>query len=68
MDNQGTTSKQPQTSYFCQGGDKPKIQIAYQTIPGQIPRKLAIERYVLFLYTIYDRRGQASAVKLFRFL
>ncbi|XP_030276430.1 dynein heavy chain 1, axonemal [Sparus aurata] len=43
-DNQGTTSKQPQTSYFSQGGDKPKIQIAYQTIPGQIPRKLAIER------------------------
>ncbi|XP_036957739.1 dynein heavy chain 1, axonemal isoform X2 [Acanthopagrus latus] len=43
-DNKGTSSTQPQTSYFSQGGDKPKIQIAYQTIPGEIPRKLAIER------------------------
>ncbi|XP_030585284.1 LOW QUALITY PROTEIN: dynein heavy chain 1, axonemal-like [Archocentrus centrarchus] len=33
-----------QTSYFCQGGDKPKVQIAYEIHPGMIPRKLAIER------------------------
>nr|XP_040059002.1 dynein heavy chain 1, axonemal-like isoform X4 [Gasterosteus aculeatus aculeatus] len=31
-------------SYFCQGGTKPKVQKPYQTVPGQIPRKLAIER------------------------
>ncbi|XP_049894014.1 dynein axonemal heavy chain 1 [Epinephelus moara] len=42
--NHGPTSQQSQISYFCHGGDKPKVQIAYQTIPGQVPRKLVIER------------------------
>ncbi|KAL7406937.1 hypothetical protein ABVT39_000487 [Epinephelus coioides] len=42
--NHGATSQQSQISYFCHGGDKPKVQIAYQTIPGQVPRKLVIER------------------------
>ncbi|XP_062252615.1 dynein axonemal heavy chain 1 [Platichthys flesus] len=31
-------------SYFRGGGDTPKVYMPYQTIPGQIPRKLAIER------------------------
>ncbi|XP_051804747.1 dynein axonemal heavy chain 1-like isoform X2 [Acanthochromis polyacanthus] len=39
------TSQSSQTSYFCQGGDTPKVQIPYETRPGEIPRKLAIERY-----------------------
>ncbi|XP_023120862.2 dynein axonemal heavy chain 1-like isoform X2 [Amphiprion ocellaris] len=39
------TSQPSQTSYFCQGGDTPKVQIPYETRPGEIPRKLAIERY-----------------------
>ncbi|XP_054472107.1 dynein axonemal heavy chain 1 [Anoplopoma fimbria] len=42
--NHGPTSKQSQNDYFCQGGNTPKVQIPYQTVPGQIPRKLAIER------------------------
>ncbi|XP_069004796.1 dynein axonemal heavy chain 1 [Embiotoca jacksoni] len=37
------TSQQSCTSYI-QGGDKPKVQMPYQTKPGQIPRKLQIER------------------------
>ncbi|KAM8915859.1 dynein axonemal heavy chain 1-like [Spinachia spinachia] len=37
-------SQHLQNSYFCQGGTKPKVQKPYQTVPGQIPRKLAIER------------------------
>ncbi|XP_040889376.1 dynein heavy chain 1, axonemal [Toxotes jaculatrix] len=37
-------SRLSQNSYFCRGGDTPKVQIPYKTIPGQIPRKLAIER------------------------
>uniref|UniRef100_A0A8C9ZPR8 Dynein axonemal heavy chain 1 n=1 Tax=Sander lucioperca TaxID=283035 RepID=A0A8C9ZPR8_SANLU len=43
-DNHGPTSQQSQTSYFCKGGDAPKVQIPYQTVPGQIPQKLEIER------------------------
>ncbi|KAM7402690.1 hypothetical protein PAMP_017906 [Pampus punctatissimus] len=43
-DNNGHISQQSQTSYFCRGGDTPKVQMPYQTIPGNIPRKLAIER------------------------
>lgn len=39
--------------YFCPGGDKPKVQIPYKTRPGSIPRKLAIERCVLFLCTTH---------------
>ncbi|KAM9856968.1 dynein axonemal heavy chain 1 [Aulostomus maculatus] len=31
-------------AYFCRGGDTPKVQMPYQTVPGQIPRKLEIER------------------------
>uniref|UniRef100_A0A3Q3STI9 Dynein, axonemal, heavy chain 1 n=1 Tax=Mastacembelus armatus TaxID=205130 RepID=A0A3Q3STI9_9TELE len=38
------TSQLTQNSYFCRGGDTPKVQMAYQNIPGQIPRKLEIER------------------------
>lgn len=53
----GPTAQHPQTSYFCQGGDEPKIQMPYQTIPGQIPRKLAIERYAVFLCTAFHRKG-----------
>lgn len=56
-DNHGPTSQQSQASYFCCGGDKPKVQMPYKTIPGQIPRKLEIERYVMFVCTMYDRRG-----------
>ncbi|XP_058497468.1 dynein axonemal heavy chain 1 [Solea solea] len=40
----GPVSQLTQNPYFCLGGDTPKVQIPYQTIPGQIPRKLAIER------------------------
>ncbi|XP_055077981.1 dynein axonemal heavy chain 1 [Periophthalmus magnuspinnatus] len=36
--------QQPQTSYFCNGGDLPKVQLPYETVPGKIPRKLEIER------------------------
>lgn len=58
-DKYGPTSQQTQTSYFCRGGDKPKVQMPYQTIPGQIPRKLEIERFVLlvlsYVCTMYDR-------------
>ncbi|GAA6221830.1 dynein heavy chain 1, axonemal-like [Lates japonicus] len=43
-DYHGPISQLSQNSYFCRGGDKPKVQIPYQTIPGQLPRKLAIER------------------------
>ncbi|XP_028430624.1 dynein heavy chain 1, axonemal isoform X1 [Perca flavescens] len=43
-DNHGPTSQQSQTSYFCKGGDAPKVQIPYQTVPGQIPHKLEVER------------------------
>ena len=48
-DNYGPISELLQTSYFCRGGDTPKVQMPYQTIPGKIPRKLEIERYVLFV-------------------
>ncbi|XP_068171919.1 dynein axonemal heavy chain 1 [Antennarius striatus] len=37
-------SSESQTSDFWRSGCTPKIQMPYQTIPGQIPRKLAIER------------------------
>ncbi|KAI3369512.1 hypothetical protein L3Q82_007723 [Scortum barcoo] len=40
----GAASQQAETSYFCRGGDAPKVQKPYQTTPGQIPRKLEIER------------------------
>ncbi|XP_051269985.1 dynein axonemal heavy chain 1 isoform X2 [Dicentrarchus labrax] len=43
-DNHASTSWQSQSSYFCPEGDTPKVQMPYQTIPGQIPRKLEIER------------------------
>ncbi|XP_044079595.1 dynein axonemal heavy chain 1 isoform X1 [Siniperca chuatsi] len=43
-DNHGPTSQQALASYFCRGGDTPKVQMPYQTIPDQIPRKLEIER------------------------
>ncbi|XP_040015424.1 dynein heavy chain 1, axonemal [Xiphias gladius] len=43
-DYHGPVSQLSQNSYFCWGGDTPKVQIPYQTIPGQIPRKLEIER------------------------
>ncbi|XP_068576471.1 dynein axonemal heavy chain 1 [Cebidichthys violaceus] len=43
-DKYRSTSHESQNSYFCRGGNAPKVQIAYQTVPGQIPRKLAIER------------------------
>nr|XP_046240546.1 dynein axonemal heavy chain 1 [Scatophagus argus] len=33
-----------ETSYFCRRGDIPKVQVPFQTIPGQIPHKLAVER------------------------
>ncbi|XP_026203417.1 dynein heavy chain 1, axonemal [Anabas testudineus] len=42
--NHGPTSKLLQNSYFCHAGDAPKVQIPYQTMPGQIPRKLEVER------------------------
>ncbi|TMS18883.1 Dynein heavy chain 1, axonemal [Larimichthys crocea] len=35
---------EPLCSYFCRGGDEPKVHMPYQTTPGQIPRKLEIER------------------------
>ncbi|KAI4827733.1 hypothetical protein KUCAC02_031105 [Chaenocephalus aceratus] len=41
---QSQQSQRSQTSYFPRGGDSPKVQIPYQTAPGQIPRKLEIER------------------------
>ncbi|XP_071349900.1 dynein axonemal heavy chain 1-like [Trachinotus anak] len=41
---QGPISHVSQNPYFCRNGDKPKVRIPYQTTPGQIPRKLAIER------------------------
>lgn len=56
-ENPGLNSWQSQNSYFCLGGDKPKVQMPYQTIPGQIPRKLVVERYVPFVCTVYDRGG-----------
>ncbi|XP_067360331.1 dynein axonemal heavy chain 1 [Channa argus] len=40
----GPTSQLLQNSYFSQGGNTPKVQMPYQTKPGQIPRKLEIER------------------------
>ncbi|XP_076603478.1 dynein axonemal heavy chain 1 [Chaetodon auriga] len=43
-DNPGPASQQSKNSYFRRGGDTPKVQMPYQTIPGQIPRKLKIER------------------------
>ncbi|AWP03287.1 putative dynein heavy chain 1 axonemal [Scophthalmus maximus] len=43
-DYHGPVSHISQNSYFRRGGNTPKVQIAYQTIPGKIPRKLQIER------------------------
>ncbi|XP_022600673.1 LOW QUALITY PROTEIN: dynein heavy chain 1, axonemal-like [Seriola dumerili] len=43
-DYHGPISQLSQNPYFCRRGDTPKVQLPYQTIPGQIPRKLAIER------------------------
>ncbi|KAK2862487.1 hypothetical protein Q5P01_002020 [Channa striata] len=40
----GPISQLLQNSYFCRGGNTPKVQMPYQTIPGQLPRKLEIER------------------------
>ncbi|XP_029358997.1 dynein heavy chain 1, axonemal [Echeneis naucrates] len=34
-----------QNPYFSQSGVTPKIQIPYHAVPGQIPRKLAVERH-----------------------
>lgn len=44
---------EPLCSYFCRGGDEPKVHMPYQTTPGQIPRKLEIERSVLFVRVMY---------------
>ncbi|XP_047438259.1 dynein axonemal heavy chain 1 [Mugil cephalus] len=38
------TTQESQNSYFCPGGDAPKVQMPFKTISGQIPRKLEIER------------------------
>ncbi|XP_029991393.1 dynein heavy chain 1, axonemal [Sphaeramia orbicularis] len=45
-DNDGgkCTSQKLPMSYFCHGADLPKVQMAYLTIPGRVPRKLEIER------------------------
>ncbi|KAG7240353.1 hypothetical protein INR49_026924, partial [Caranx melampygus] len=40
----GPVSHLSQNPYFCQRGVTPKVQIPYQTIPGQTPRMLEIER------------------------
>ncbi|KAM9362199.1 LOW QUALITY PROTEIN: dynein axonemal heavy chain 1 [Symphorus nematophorus] len=40
----GSTFNISSDQYFCQGADAPKVQMPYQTNPGQIPRKLQIER------------------------
>ncbi|XP_035980517.1 dynein heavy chain 1, axonemal isoform X4 [Fundulus heteroclitus] len=37
-------SEQSESSYFSIGGDTPKVQIAYRTLPGYAPRELVIER------------------------
>lgn len=47
--DRGPASKLSQNSYFCHAADTPKVQVPYQTMPGQIPRKLQIERYVCCL-------------------
>ena len=36
-------------SYFRRGGDTPKVHMPYYTVSGRLPRKLAIERFVLFV-------------------
>jgi len=43
--NHGPISQPSQKLYFCLGGISQKVHLPYQTLRGQIPRKLAIERY-----------------------
>ncbi|XP_074517159.1 dynein axonemal heavy chain 1 [Sebastes fasciatus] len=42
--NHGPTSQQSQPSYFCRVVNTSKVQMPFQTVEGQIPRKLEIER------------------------
>ncbi|XP_056267415.1 dynein axonemal heavy chain 1 [Pseudoliparis swirei] len=42
--NHGPISQPSQKLYFCLGGISQKVHLPYQTLRGQIPRKLAIER------------------------
>ncbi|XP_053725424.1 dynein axonemal heavy chain 1-like isoform X3 [Synchiropus splendidus] len=32
------------TDYFSSGGDKPKVQIPHKSMPGSVPRRIAVER------------------------
>ncbi|XP_077458505.1 dynein axonemal heavy chain 1 [Stigmatopora argus] len=43
-DYYGPFSKQLLTSYFNRGGDTPKVQMPFKTIPGRSPRDLTKER------------------------
>nr|XP_061814136.1 dynein axonemal heavy chain 1-like [Nerophis lumbriciformis] len=43
-DYYGPLSKQLLTSYFNRGGDTPKVQMPFKTIPGRSPRDLTKER------------------------
>lgn len=38
------TSWQTNYSYFCRLGNSPKVQMPFETPPGFIPRKVAVER------------------------
>ncbi|KAM3621699.1 uncharacterized protein V6R79_014713 [Siganus canaliculatus] len=40
----GSTVWPSENSYFRPGGDTPKLQLAFQTVPGNVPRLLALER------------------------
>ncbi|XP_049589438.1 dynein axonemal heavy chain 1 [Syngnathus scovelli] len=40
----GTFSKQLLTTYFNRGGDTPKVQMPFKTVPGRSPRDLTKER------------------------
>ncbi|MED6248877.1 hypothetical protein ATANTOWER_006426, partial [Ataeniobius toweri] len=42
--NHHDTAEQSESSYFSIGGDVPKVQIPYETLPGHAARQLVVER------------------------
>uniref|UniRef100_A0A4W6F8M2 Dynein axonemal heavy chain 1 n=1 Tax=Lates calcarifer TaxID=8187 RepID=A0A4W6F8M2_LATCA len=50
-DYHGPISQLSQNSYFCRGGDKPKVQIPYQTVPGPVTPQV-----ILYCFSCRRRR------------
>lgn len=50
-DKHGPSAQQPEIPDFYPGGYSAKVQLPHHTMPGMIPRKIEIERYVCIKVT-----------------